>query len=108
MKSAFKVRKLDARFNGHDHFTHLVEYRKWAGPHLNLNNIVADGTALFLEHRQWCWQSFGPGCELEFFRKTDHQIVWAWQTDAGLLRLYLNGRQLAWFQLKWVTEQADR
>ena len=99
----FRVRKLDARFSGSEFFTHMVEYQK-----LGLTRVTR--AALFLEHREWCWETFGPSCELDLIPETVSSQefgmpAWAWQTEHGLFRLYFNEKQLAWFQLKWIEDR---
>lgn len=94
MTAAYKVRKLDSRFNGSKNFTHMIEY----------TGSIRDRTFLFMQQRQWCWETFGPSSELEFYPLLPDMDVltdWAWQTSHGLIRLYFNEKQLAWFKIKW-------
>lgn len=85
-----KIHKLDARFNGFGSFTRMIDYRLWLGRH-----------QLFMQHRLWFWDQFGPGCELGFLKYQLLQPLWTWDTEHGHLRLYTNEKELGWFQLKW-------
>lgn len=94
MTATFRTRRLDARFTGSNHFTHMVDYK----------GNIKDRMTLFLHQRRWCWETFGPSSELNFYSlmlDMDELPEWAWQTEHNQIRLYFNEKQLAWFKIKW-------
>ena len=94
MTAAYKIRKLDSRFNGAGCFTHMVEY----------TGRLPDCKVSFLQHRQWFWETFGPSSELELHHLLPQSYVeasWSWQTSHNQIRIYLNEKEPAWFKIKW-------
>lgn len=84
------VVKLDRRYDGHDRFTHRVEF---CGPY---DTRVRQ----WIESRNWLWQQFGASAELFCARAdyfNDRQPVWAW--DAEKSSIYLKDEALAMFML---------
>lgn len=81
------MRKLDRRMNGHGSYEKFVEF----GKH-NFDN--------FIEIRNWCWEQWGPSCELEFFKNRNPS--WCWLVDEWRIRIYLgSNKEVQWFLLKW-------
>jgi hypothetical protein len=81
----FKVTKLDRRYNGHENFRFMAE------PFLT-TFTVRSGNAkaeLFSDMRVWCWQQWGPACELHLRRNLPN--VWCWESEYNKLRIYLKG-----------------
>ena len=62
----------------------------------------------YKELRAWLWDSFGPGCELDYvtlsFTPSMNPVErWAWRTDNGHMRLYLRSdEELTLLKLKWL------
>ncbi|NDG31918.1 hypothetical protein EB118_17820 [bacterium] len=84
-----KIRKLDRRHNGHGYFKYYVQF-SYIEPQK------------FIEHRNWCWQTWGPSCELEFYPTLPIKPKWAWVKDQYNIRLYLEtDSEYAWYGLKW-------
>jgi hypothetical protein len=84
-----KIRKLDRRHNGHEFFKYYVQF-SFINPEQ------------FIEHRNWCWQTWGPSCELEFHSKQTIKPKWAWLSDQYSIRIYLESdSEYSWYILKW-------
>lgn len=83
-----KLKKLDRRHNGHEWFKFCCEYRN------------SDSTK-FVEHRAWCWATFGPSCELKFWEKSGKLgDRWCWNTDEWTTRIYFfSEAEVNWFKL---------
>lgn len=88
------VRKMDKRYDGHDRFTHRVEF-------LGYNNEERKRDQIrWVKARNWLWQNFGPSAELNLARDWlfDGQVPkWAW--DAEKRSLYLKDESLSLFLL---------
>lgn len=85
-----KLSKLDRRMNGYGSFKYVAKMNR-NGP----------GTALFKEIRNWCWEQWGPSCELELHKDTDNPL-YCWKMDEFELRVYLaTDKEASWFHLKW-------
>ena len=83
----FKIEKTDRRMSGHRLFSHRIKVY-WNED--------------FLKIRDWVYQSFGPGCELELFELNQHLglgYTWAWRSDDYRREIYLNQEQLSAFVL---------
>lgn len=81
----YKIKKLDRRMTGYETFSHRIEFY-WDED--------------FLKIRNWCFDSFGPACELEFFNLNTQLglgYTWAWRSDHYRRDLYLNQEQLSAF-----------
>lgn len=88
-KPSIDIITLDRRYNGYSNF----RYRA---------SISADRD--YCEVREWCWEVFGPGCELEAIMARPGN-VWCFDyVDSPRRRyVYLKGdEQLALFRLKWT------
>ena len=81
--------KLDKRYTG----SHLFEYRI---------DFDYPRREQFKQIRNWCWETFGPSCELNFLSKGEEK-VWAWTTDSYRVRLYLKSdKEVNWYKLRWL------
>ena len=82
-----KTLKLDKRYNGHTIFKYGIQFHK-------------SEAKKFIEVRNWCWQNWGPGAEIEH-----HQLepnVWSWECSQWNRRIYLQTeKEYNWFILKW-------
>lgn len=86
-----KINKLDSRYNGYDLFKYGIDFK-------------SSELHKFCEIREWCWQQFGPSCELDIFRQNPNSRYqdWAWLRDSTRTRLYfMSEKELQWFLLKW-------
>ena len=101
-----KITKLDRRYNGYTVFKYIVEIDIRAG-------AKDERTAKFKELREWMWEHYGPGCELDYVmldfkspKDSDGLLNsrerWAWQTAHGEQRLYIKPEQFTFMKLKWV------
>jgi len=78
----YKVTKLDRRYNGCENFKFMVEpFIKFTA---QANNTKAE---LFSDMRVWCWQQWGPACELHLRRNLPN--VWCWESEYGKMRIYV-------------------
>lgn len=90
---AMKVTTMDKRHKGRYYFSFYA---------VPSGLSFSERTKTFIEWRDWCWESFGPGTERDF---TDHrpEAVWAWHSYEGEFRLYFkSNKELNWFKLKWL------
>jgi hypothetical protein len=99
----WKITKLDGRHTGNEWFTHSINYNVVVRGQYRTQQ---DNHSLFIDHRIWCWDNFGPSCELRMFdsvlhRTDDHQMVqtWAWFTEFNKLKLYMTEEALVFFTL---------
>jgi hypothetical protein len=89
-----RITKLDRRHNGNQAFTHYV----------NPAIRFPDNMSKLHEWRVWCWENFGPGAERDVAIRlaiANQPLKWAWDTEHGNCRLYLNETELTFFKLKW-------
>ena len=107
----FKIIKTDRRHTAHHIFQYYVEPVHEYG-------VGRDERITAFKHlREWCWESFGPGCERDFVvirpvsAGTDGQCQmasverWAWWTTTEgnqELRIYFKEDAMAFFKLKWL------
>ena len=107
----FKITRTDRRHTANQIFRYYVE------PAYEIGASKDERITAFKELREWCWESFGPGCERDFVVLRpiavgdDGQCQmasverWAWltTTDASQeLRIYLKEDAMTFFKLKWV------
>lgn len=56
----------------------------------------------FCEIREWCWQQWGPSCELEIYYKLKKDVPWSWINDQYRLKIFFrDNAEYQWFLLKW-------
>jgi hypothetical protein len=88
-----KIKKLTRQYSGSNEFTHMVSY------------ILKD-TGKFVEHRQWCWETWGPSCELDYRWRvgTLANPRWCWMSDTvGRIRIYFASEgEASHFALRWA------
>lgn len=81
----YKIQKMDRRYSGYELFSHRIDVY-WNDDYLKIRN--------------WCFDMFGPACELELFNLNTQLglgYTWAWRTDYDRRELYLNEEQLSAF-----------
>lgn len=84
-----RLKKLDRRMNGYGDFKYSTKFRR-----------LSQGD-LFFEVRNWCWETWGPSCELEFW-DVNKNPAWAWAMTEFEIKIYLTGdKEASWFTLKW-------
>lgn len=85
-----KVKKTDRRVAGGSDFLRYVDFD-------NQEKIK------FVECRNWCWDQWGPSCELDlWYHQTDKNPAWCWMVDDQRIRLYLaTEKEAQWFYLRW-------
>lgn len=97
--------KMDRRYDGHDRFTHRVEFIGYGAEERKRDCVR------WVQARNWLWQNFGPSAELHLARDwvfDGVQPKWAW--DAEKYSLYLKDEALSMFMLafeRWQNAQND-
>lgn len=96
------VKKLDRRYDGHQFFSHRVEF----------HGHPRDRTVYlrqWIRARNWLWSQFGPSSE-QFCARSDfhngQQPKWAWDSEKS--SIYLSQEAYTMFMLKkefWENEQ---
>ena len=87
----YKVNKLTKQYNGYSSFKYVVQPDRC---------VESDARDLLNQLREWCWETWGPSCELEWAIPKDQ--VWCWGTEFKHKRIYLKSdAELVLFQLKW-------
>lgn len=98
----YKIKKLDARFNGYPTFSHVIEP---VNPDRYAYHMIHQARIkTFLEIREWFWTTFGPSREILFVQSHDpttNDLGWAWDSEHHHLRIYVKEKELNWFLLKW-------
>jgi hypothetical protein len=83
--------KLDRRHKGFSNFKYYVEF-----PYSKeIDN--------FVEQREWCWEQWGPSCEIDVWYKiTKSNWAWCWIMDDYRKRLYFaTDKEYTFWLLKW-------
>jgi hypothetical protein len=92
--------KMDRRYDGHDRFTHRVEFISYgAGARLQDQRN-------WIRSRNFLWQQFGPSAEIDLARPDNfegQQPKWAW--DSNKSAIYLREESYTMFVLKWEAWQ---
>jgi hypothetical protein len=85
--------KLDKRFNGHRDFKYCAEFvgRK------------PDVVNQYIDVRTWCWDQWGPSCELDVWHiATNRNLKYCWTHDQYNTRVFFaTEAEFSWFLLKW-------
>lgn len=61
----------------------------------------------YLEIRNWCWETFGPSCERDYYISLKRKNMevnehWAWHTDHfGMSIYFVSDAGLGWMLLKF-------
>jgi hypothetical protein len=82
--------KLDKRHSGGHRFRYSAVYTR------------ADYKE-FCAQRQWCWETWGPSVELEFYDRVEtRNAQWAWVNDQFKMRICLAGeKEASHYLLRW-------
>lgn len=106
----YKLQKTDGRFTGHGVYSYFVDF-SMDFPAIMASNTYSGFTRRLSERsrlndiRNWCWTTFGPGCELEtalMLNRTKEHPAWCWLTEHNKLRIYFTEETANWFTLKWM------
>lgn len=98
MKS-FKLVKLDRRNKGYGTFKYYVSLP------FNISPKLKDRQELFCKYRNWCWEMWGPSCEIEFYDKNEEYSNpnWCWESNQYNIRIYLaEENNASAFTFKWI------
>ncbi len=100
----WKVKKLDSRYTGNQHFKYLLDFDTGRG---NPNIINLDNPRIELQKaRNWFWTNYGPSGEYEYWATCNHVYagnpkletlvsnVWAWDTDYNNYRIYVQNDEI--------------
>lgn len=87
-----KLIKLDRRMTGYTDFQYMVKFS---------TGLV--GFDNFYEARNWCWETWGPSCELVHYKSIqNNNPAWCWNVIEFEARLYFtSSKEANWFILKW-------
>lgn len=86
-----KPKKLDKRMLGHGEFKYQVAFNR-------------RDCQKFVDIRIWCWEQWGPSCELEFTHTMKHKPTWAWMSDYHdrYRLLFETDKECSWYILNWI------
>ena len=103
----FTIKRTDKRHTGNQSWQYLVIVEKL--PSTLYGGPTMTQKAKFLnELREWCWQTYGPSCELELWLALPEDSVsknehWCWHTNYNNYKIYLRTEKEAnWFKIKWL------
>jgi hypothetical protein len=84
------LKKLDRRNKGYDNFKYMAIF----------NHKEKEK---FCQIRNWCWEQWGAGCEIDFFHTvTSRSNEWSWLIDEFRMNIYIaTDKEYQWFLLKW-------
>lgn len=108
-----KITKLDRRYSGNEYFKYSLP-----GPGNEYFNYMAvvkgfSGGVNAIDHfrnlRQWCWETFGPSCELSEYtilasndKPVNERWCWVNETPYRCPRILIkNEEDRNWFVLRW-------
>lgn len=74
--------------NGYRTFSHRLDF---------IPSTIRTSESLH-KMREWLWETYGPGSELSIVKET--QVSWAWDTEHGNCRVYVNPEILSMIQLR--------
>jgi hypothetical protein len=86
-----KLTKIDKRMNGFLYFKYKIQF------------VKTYDYMKFFEVRNWCWDQWGPSCELNLWHRCNYNDHWAWETVDNTLRIYLKtDKEASWLSLTWT------
>ena len=99
------IKKTDKRHTGHEQWQYLVIVeRQPQTPFGSFTHLYK--TKDLNQLREWCWTTYGPSCELEFWLRlpeTERNCHWCWNTNYNNFKIYLRtDKETNWFKLKWL------
>jgi len=99
MKKEFALTTLDKRHKAYGKFKFFVSVPFVYSPK------VSDRNEIFCNWRVWCWNTWGPSCELDFYdaSKDYFNKKWCWEVSEFNLRIYLLDDETATaFTFNWL------
>ncbi len=103
----FVLKKTDKRHTGNTEWQYVVIIEKDAGSPFGYS-AVQNKSKRLNEVREWCWTTYGPSCELEFWLRIEDGVSgknehWCWHTNFDNFKIYLRtDKEANWFKLKWL------
>ncbi len=103
----FTLKKTDKRHNGNQFWQYIVIIEKAVNINYGRQSAIQKANDLN-QIREWCWETYGPSCELDFWLMLDDSAVskndkWCWHTNFDNFKIYLRTEKEAnWFKLKWL------
>ena len=106
----YKLKKTDGRFTGHTVYEYFIDCTmsfaamQASGTWGTVNRMLAERKKLN-ELRNWCWETFGPACELEtalLLDRDGESPEWCWRSEHNQLRIYFKKKTAEWYTLKWT------
>lgn len=101
------IKRTDKRHTGHLEWQYLVVVER--SPNTPFGSSTSFQKIKDLNTiREWCWQTYGPSCELELWLKVPDttpgkNIHWCWHTNFNNFKIYLRtDKEANWFKLKWL------
>ena len=94
MPAKLNLQRLDRRYDGHDRFTHRIQFCR-------VGNDIKGQISAWVRSRNWLWANYGPSSELYMARSEyfdGQQPKWAWDADKSAI--YLREDALEMFLLK--------
>jgi hypothetical protein len=110
VQAYWQVRKTDKRMNGSMLFEYVAKPAFKSSDSLSLFKIGNQSKIMLLEARKWCWENFGPSCELPIHLDLKKGIEgeqvlnprWTWDTFFNNNKLYFQTeKEKNWFLLRW-------
>jgi hypothetical protein len=112
----FVITKLDGRYSESRHFKYRLEFLSSLWGYDRYQDLARQQQEML----EWCWESFGPGCERDFYKflafkentrtrfyeHKENSPQWAWYYDVKdrIPYIYIvNDTVLSHVQLKWIT-----
>lgn len=93
----YRITTLDKRHNGHLFYKYSIA-PVWQ---IKYTHASAEYDQLFVNAREWCWETWGPSTEFGFLSRNKH---WAWDSEFKHRRIYLKyDEELTFFKLKFNT-----
>jgi hypothetical protein len=112
----FVITKLDGRYTGSSSFKYRLEFQSSIFGYDRHKDLARQQQEML----EWCWESFGPGCERDFYKfiafeentkagysiagRKDNAPQWAWYYDPKQFApfIYLvDDTVLSHIRLKW-------
>ena len=92
-----KATRMDKRHSGHQQFKWYISQQRTASG--SWNEFLRE----FAKRRQWCWATYGAGCDRDEAWGMDPVPTWAWLSNdqKGYRFYFAKDEQLQWFLLKF-------
>jgi hypothetical protein len=90
-----QLERLDGRHNASRVYTHRV----W------IYGSDFDSKKNYIDLREWCWETFGPGCERDLIwynKSSSYRWAFHHSQKSDSMYIYLKEEVLTTFMLKWI------